>query len=139
MGIINMSSSWPRAASALRTLIRAERDLFRNDPQRRQRLIECRDLNRKLINLKPRARRTKTAQPQPDQAQQDPLENGILAVLQTAEVFRTNVIQGLPNERGNYSLNIHKDTELGDNETIMQQKAAAMATGGGGCCSQPSS
>lgn len=65
----------------------------------------CRALNRTLINLTPRTRRNATPQPA--------LEHGIQAVLQTATVFRQNIVQGLPNEQGHYgqsrcpSQNIH--------------------------------
>ncbi|CEP61266.1 Mzm1p LALA0_S02e10528g [Lachancea lanzarotensis] len=50
-----------------------------------------------------------------------------------AEFLRRNIVQGKKTEGDKYALNIHKDTELGDNETVKQAKAT-LAAKGGGCC-----
>lgn len=44
---------------------------------------------------------------------------------EVAKVLRTNVVQGKRDEAkpDTYDLRIHKDIELGDNETIRQQKS----------------
>lgn len=66
-------------------------------------------------------------------------ETKLAHALDVAKVLRMNVIQGRKDEskEDTYDLRIHKDIELGDNESIRQKKsqAAAAAAAGGKCCS----
>lgn len=51
-----------------------------------------------------------------------------------AKFLRQNLVQGKKVGEGErYHLNIHEDTELGDNETIKTTKKT-LASQGGGCC-----
>lgn len=57
-----------------------------------------------------------------------------IKLLEDIAVFlRQNVVQGQKTEDDKYHLNIHRDTELGDNETIKVAKKT-LAAQGGGCC-----
>lgn len=47
--------------------------------------------------------------------------------------LKRNIVQGQKVNQGRYHLNIHKDTELGDNESIKTTKKT-LAARGGGCC-----
>ncbi|AQZ09367.1 MZM1 (YDR493W) [Zygosaccharomyces parabailii] len=48
--------------------------------------------------------------------------------------LRRNLVQGTKEgDEEKYHLNIHKETELGDNETIKETKKT-LASRGGGCC-----
>lgn len=57
---------------------------------------------------------------------------------QISKFLRQNVVQGVKKEsdESRYTLNIHKETELGDNDDIKTKKSTltAGATAGGGCC-----
>ncbi|SCU81495.1 LAMI_0B06480g1_1 [Lachancea mirantina] len=50
-----------------------------------------------------------------------------------AAFLRRNVVQGKLSKSGQYHLNIHSETELGDNESIKVTKKT-LAARGGGCC-----
>lgn len=52
---------------------------------------------------------------------------------EVARFLRENIVQGKQVQEDKYHLNIHKDTELGDNETIKTAKKT-LAAQGGGCC-----
>lgn len=57
---------------------------------------------------------------------------------EVAKVLRMNVVQGKLDEKKSdtYDLRIHKDIELGDNESINQKKQQQAASGSSGkCCS----
>lgn len=65
-------------------------------------------------------------------------ESKIQHANEVAKVLRMNVVQGkLDQEKTDtYDLRIHKDIELGDNESIKQKKQAQAASGTSGkCCS----
>lgn len=50
-----------------------------------------------------------------------------------AHILRSNVVQGVRNEKGNFKLGIHKETELGDNDSRF--KANIVSPGeSSGCC-----
>lgn len=57
---------------------------------------------------------------------------------QVSKFLRHNVVQGVKKNtvESRYTLNIHKETELGDNEEIKTKKStlSAGAAAGGGCC-----
>lgn len=63
-----------------------------------------------------------------------------IELLEQVSVFlKRNVVQGVKRkdvEETKYTLNIHQDTELGDNEDIKVKKSTltAGAASGGGCC-----
>ncbi|SCU79105.1 LANO_0A05072g1_1 [Lachancea nothofagi CBS 11611] len=50
-----------------------------------------------------------------------------------AQFLRRNIVQGKKSEDNKYSLNIHADTELGDNESLKLAKKT-LASQNGGCC-----
>lgn len=52
---------------------------------------------------------------------------------EVARFLRSNIVQGKRKEGEKYELNIHKDTELGDNETVKKAKKT-LTSQGGGCC-----
>ncbi|CDO95395.1 unnamed protein product [Kluyveromyces dobzhanskii CBS 2104] len=62
-----------------------------------------------------------------------PSEEQIKLMNDVAQFLRQNVVQGKKTNDDKYHLNIHKDTELGDNETIKTTKKT-LAAQGGGCC-----
>lgn len=58
---------------------------------------------------------------------------------QVSEFLKHNIVQGVKNQadaESRYTLNIHKETELGDNDDISKKKStlAAGEAVGGGCC-----
>jgi complex III assembly factor LYRM7 len=57
---------------------------------------------------------------------------------QVSKFLRHNVVQGVKKntDESRYVLNIHEETELGDNDEIKQKKSTlnAGAAAGGGCC-----
>ncbi|SCU94165.1 LAME_0F06392g1_1 [Lachancea meyersii CBS 8951] len=52
---------------------------------------------------------------------------------EVAQFLRRNIVQGKRLEGDKYALNIHDETELGDNESVKKAKATLVAKGGG-CC-----
>lgn len=57
---------------------------------------------------------------------------------QVGEFLKRNIVQGIKKspEESRYLLNIHKETELGDNDDLKKKKSTLSAgnTAGGGCC-----
>lgn len=57
---------------------------------------------------------------------------------QVGEFLKRNIVQGIKKspEESRYLLNIHKETELGDNDDLKKKKSTLSAgnTTGGGCC-----
>lgn len=65
--------------------------------------------------------------------------NGRIELLEQVSVFlKRNIVQGVKKEADDsrYVLNIHKDTELGDNDDIKKKKKPTLDAGpaSGGCC-----
>ncbi|TID13876.1 hypothetical protein CANINC_004823 [Pichia inconspicua] len=65
--------------------------------------------------------------------------NGRIELLEQVSVFlKRNIVQGVKKdaEESRYVLNIHKDTELGDNDDIKKKKKSTLNAGpaSGGCC-----
>lgn len=52
-----------------------------------------------------------------------PSEEAAAHMAEVARFLRQNVVQGVPNERGVYELQIHDETERGLNETIRTKKS----------------
>lgn len=50
-----------------------------------------------------------------------------------AHILRCNVVQGIRNDKGNYKLDIHKETELGDNDSRFNGKIVDKGESTG-CC-----
>ncbi|KAH3900944.1 Mzm1p SCDLUD_002405 [Saccharomycodes ludwigii] len=66
------------------------------------------------------------------------VEKQIKHLNDVALFLRRNIVQGVKKDKDTsgkvrYHLNIHKETELGDNESIKKTKRA-LAAEGGGCC-----
>ncbi|ANZ75705.1 BA75_02983T0 [Komagataella pastoris] len=58
-----------------------------------------------------------------------------LKLLEEVTVFlRRNIVQGRKVDEDKYRLNIHKDTELGDNDDIKKKKDSPSSGGFTGCC-----
>lgn len=65
--------------------------------------------------------------------------NGRIELLEQVNAFlKRNVVQGIKKQENEsrYVLNIHEETELGDNDDIKKKKSTlnAGASTGGGCC-----
>ncbi|CAR22195.1 Mitochondrial zinc maintenance protein 1, mitochondrial [Lachancea thermotolerans] len=60
-------------------------------------------------------------------------EQQIQHLNEVSQFLRRNIVQGKRGEGDKYTLNIHKETELGDNETIKTTKKTLVSRGGG-CC-----
>ncbi|SMN19535.1 similar to Saccharomyces cerevisiae YDR493W MZM1 Mitochondrial matrix protein with a role in maintaining the labile mitochondrial zinc pool [Maudiozyma saulgeensis] len=73
-----------------------------------------------------------------------PIEKQIKLMEDVAQFLRKNIVQGkkiengLNNEKPTYHLNLHKDTELGDNDDIKnisrRNTLTSNSTSTGGCC-----
>ncbi|ONH69680.1 Mitochondrial zinc maintenance protein 1, mitochondrial [Cyberlindnera fabianii] len=62
------------------------------------------------------------------------VEERIQHLEDVSKFLLSNIVQGKKTESGKYHLNIHKYTELGDNETIKSPRKPTMVAGNGGCC-----
>lgn len=116
-----MSNS-QRALSAYRSALRATKVAFNNDIQ---------TLTAARIRMKEEMKSEKSLS--------NPEFNNIQRVElleQISEFLKRNIVQGVKNDESKYTLNIHKDTELGDNDDIKVKKSTLKAGGmtGGGCC-----
>lgn len=69
---------------------------------------------------------------QPDETKS--VEERIQHLEDVSKFLLSNIVQGKKTESGKYHLNIHKYTELGDNETIKSPRKPTMVAGNGGCC-----
>ncbi|ODV94904.1 hypothetical protein PACTADRAFT_50753 [Pachysolen tannophilus NRRL Y-2460] len=64
-------------------------------------------------------------------------EQRIEHLSQVAAFLRKNIVQGKRKDGNRYALNIHKDTELGDNDSIKKKRSTLgnpSGAGMGGCC-----
>lgn len=115
-----------RALNAYRSALRATRIAFNNDTSR---LLAARTKIKSEMKLE-----KSTTHPKFTLIQRiELLEN-------VCQFLRHNIVQGVKNDNSEnrYTLNIHKDTELGDNEEIKKNKSrfssGSSAVTGGGCC-----
>ena len=61
------------------------------------------------------------------------VQDRVQEAFEVARILRQNIVQGeAKGGAQHYHLNIHPETERGDNETLKQQ--TTMPMGGGGCC-----
>lgn len=68
--------------------------------------------------------------PNPDLSIDDQIKH----LEEVSRFLRQNLVQGKKVDSGEkYHLNIHKETELGDNESLKKTKKT-LASQGGGCC-----
>ncbi|ODQ78457.1 hypothetical protein BABINDRAFT_162676 [Babjeviella inositovora NRRL Y-12698] len=111
--------STQRALSAYRSAIRASKIAFNGDARMLQ---GARDAIRAGMA----------------QESKQPVEERIAHLEEVAKFVRQNIAQGIPDETGRFTLNIHKDIELGDNDTIKGSKLDLGSLAGKGaskCCS----
>jgi len=105
-----------KSLKAYRQLARAARLAFKGD-----------DLASNASRDRIRAEFAKPVVDQPD------LLKRLQMARDVAHILRSNVVQGQMNERGNYKLGLHKDTELGDNDSRLESNI--MPSGSSqGCC-----
>lgn len=110
-------SSNKRALAAYRHGLRATRVAFDGDLP-------------VLLAARAKMRQGMVHPPNPDL----PVDKQISHLEEVAKFLRKNLVQGKKSEtEEKYHLNIHKDTELGDNESIQKTKQT-LAAQGGGCC-----
>lgn len=106
-----------KALSAYRNGLRATRVAFRDDLQM---LNAARKQMRDGMINPPNSELTKLEQ--------------IQHLNDVALFLRKNIVQGIKNDNSNkYHLQLHKESELGDNNSIKIVKKT-MTTQGGGCC-----
>lgn len=111
-----MSSSL-RALNAYRHGLRASKVAFNGD-------------SRMLLAARQKMRDGMVNPPNPEL----PVDKQIQHLEEVANFLRQNLVQGKKTgSEQRYALNIHRDTELGDNETINETKKT-LAAQGGGCC-----
>lgn len=110
-------SSNLRALNAYRHGLRATKVAFNGD-------------TRMLLAARQKMREGMINPPKPEL----PVDEQIQHLEEVARFLRQNLVQGKKSGSGErYALNIHKDTELGDNESIKETKKT-LAAQGGGCC-----
>ncbi|KAM0792462.1 hypothetical protein ACM66B_005137 [Microbotryomycetes sp. NB124-2] len=119
-----------RAAAAYRAMLRAQRITFKGDDFALQRAYEqTRILFNKFVPSAQRRASVAASLPTnsafaPGPTPEDrPLtsqevDEHITTAFEIAQYLRKNVVQGVRNETGNYSLRITDDTERGDNDSI---------------------
>lgn len=107
-----------KSIQAYRGLIRAANLAFRNDS----------------AALKAACERIRTEYNVPLENDAD-LKRRIQLAKDVAHILRSNVVQGVKadQESEKYKLNIHKETELGDNDDRFQKTAPSEGSSGG-CC-----
>lgn len=111
-----MSSSL-RALNAYRNGLRATRVVFKGD-------------SRMLLAARQKMKDGMLNPPNPEL----PVDKQIQLLEDVAKFLRQNLVQGTKTgAEEKYHLNIHQETELGDNETIKKTKQT-LAAQGGGCC-----
>lgn len=110
-----MSSS-TKALAAYRNGLRATRIAFRQDIPM---LLAARSKMREGMANPP--------------SQELSVDEQIQHLNDVALFLKRNIVQGKKDDQGKYHLNIHEDTELGDNESIKTTKKT-LAAGNGGCC-----
>lgn len=114
---LSAMSTNARALTAYRNGLRATRVVFKGD-------------NRMLLAARQRMRDGMINPPNAEL----PVEKQIEHLEDVARFLRQNLVQGTKTgTEEKYHLNIHKDTELGDNESIKKTKQT-LASQGGGCC-----
>ncbi|PRT54616.1 Mitochondrial zinc maintenance protein 1, mitochondrial [Wickerhamiella sorbophila] len=107
-----------KSIQAYRGLIRAANLAFRND----------------AVALKAACDRIKSEYKVPSENEAD-LKRRIQLAKDVAHILRSNVVQGVKasEEDEKYKLNIHNETELGDNDDRFQKTPLSQG-GSGGCC-----
>ncbi|ODQ45523.1 hypothetical protein PICMEDRAFT_16828 [Pichia membranifaciens NRRL Y-2026] len=119
-------ASTQRALAAYRSALRATRVAFTTDTS---------TLAAARTNIKQEMRAEKSST-NPDYTPAQRIE----LLEQVGAFLRRNIVQGVKRDdsEGRYALNIHQDTELGDNNEIKKNKSRFKASGappsGGGCC-----
>ncbi|BGP53726.1 hypothetical protein JCM8202_003657 [Rhodotorula sphaerocarpa] len=124
-----------RAASAYRALLRAQRLTFKGDEfALKAAHLQTRVLFHRFIPSAS-ASRSPFAAPNADvpipvptfapegELTADKVDEHIAGAFEIAEFLRRNVVQGVKNDEGNFSLRIHDETERGDNESIRKARA----------------
>ncbi|GAA5968274.1 hypothetical protein JCM11641_003790 [Rhodosporidiobolus odoratus] len=135
-----------RAASAYRALLRAQRLTFKGDDfalkaaHHQTRIIFSRFIPSASASLSPfKSDPSFGAPPELKPAEGEELtpekvDEHIDGAVEIAKFLRTNVVQGVRTDEGNYALRIHEETERGDNDSIKQakmEKEALAASQGG--------
>lgn len=119
-----MSSTTQRALNAYRAALRSTKIAFTSD-------VKTLTASRTRLREEMRAEKSIT-DPKLDTVQR------IELLEQVGEFLKRNIVQGIKKspEESRYLLNIHKETELGDNDDLKKKKSTLSAgnTAGGGCC-----
>lgn len=119
-----MSANTQRALNAYRAALRSTKIAFNND-------IKTLTAARAKIREEMRSE-TSLSDPKLNNLQR------IELLEQVSQFLKRNIVQAVkkPTEESRYVLNIHKETELGDNDDI-KKKSSTLNAGnstGGGCC-----
>ncbi|GAA5830357.1 hypothetical protein JCM11251_001321 [Rhodosporidiobolus azoricus] len=130
MALTLSAAQCARAASAYRALLRAQRLTFKGDDLA---LKAAHQQTRVLFNRFIPSASASVSPFQPDSSLLPPptlkpaegeeltpekVDEHIKGAFEIAQFLKTNVVQGVRNDQGNYSLRIHEHTERGDNDTI---------------------
>ncbi|SCU80619.1 LADA_0B08636g1_1 [Lachancea dasiensis] len=110
-------SSQSLALAAYRNGLRATKIAFGQD-------------TRILLAARSQMRNGMVNPPNPELPAQDQIQH----LNDVAQFLRRNIVQGKKGDDNKYALNIHADTELGDNDSIKKTKKTLVSQGGG-CCS----
>ncbi|SCV68981.1 BQ2448_2001 [Microbotryum intermedium] len=113
-----------RAASAYRALLRAQRITFKGDDYALQ---KAHQQTRILFNkFLPSASALQQAGPSSERPSlsSTEIDEHIQSAHEIAAYLRKNVVQGIRNEEGNYTLRFTEETERGDNSTIKAPSAS---------------
>ncbi|BGP06047.1 hypothetical protein JCM10049v2_001866 [Rhodotorula toruloides] len=131
-----------RAASAYRALLRSQRLTFKGDElalkaaHQQTRILFNRFIPSSSASRSPFAAQNPLVPP-PQLAPKDELtpekvDEHIDGAFEIAKFLRTNVVQGVRTDEGNYALRIHDETERGDNDTVKQPKPLDVPSGNQG-------
>ncbi|GAA6027082.1 hypothetical protein JCM8097_006097 [Rhodosporidiobolus ruineniae] len=132
MALTLSAAQCARAASAYRSLLRAQRLTFKGDDfalkaahqQTRilfNRFIPSSSASSSLSPFAPNPSYGAAPELKPAEGEEltpQKVDEHIEAAFEIAKFLRTNVVQGVRNDEGNYALRIHEETERGDNESV---------------------
>ncbi|GAA5885488.1 hypothetical protein JCM6882_009641 [Rhodosporidiobolus microsporus] len=137
MALTLSAAQCSRAAAAYRALLRAQRLTFKGDDlalraaHQQTRILFNRFIPSASVSISPfRPDPSLVAPPTLKPAEGEALtaeqvDEHIKGAFEIAEFLKTNVVQGVRTDEGNYSLRIHEHTERGDNDTIKVAKTPA--------------
>ncbi|BGP13878.1 hypothetical protein JCM10213_002516 [Rhodosporidiobolus nylandii] len=130
MSLTLSAAQCARAASAYRALLRAQRVTFKGDEfalkaaHQQTRILFSRFIPSSSASVSPFKPDPRLGVAPPELAPgeealtAEKVDEHIEGAFEIAKFLRTNVVQGVKNEQGNYALRIHSETERGDNDSI---------------------